>query len=117
MSVGLTATGALSLSALVASLPHLEETLAQTKSGRLTASLPDAIHQRVMHNVAMRNQILAQRGIPMNDQTNGTISIIAALMVLLSAMVEPSVSIVLTVVALILLGSHRIAFALRGEID
>jgi hypothetical protein len=44
----------------------------------------------------------------MNDRTEGIIAIVAAMSVLLSAMWEPRVSVVLSVVALLALGVFRI---------
>lgn len=44
----------------------------------------------------------------MNEKHHGILSIIAALLVLLSAMVDPSVSIVIATAALTLLGGYQI---------
>lgn len=46
--------------------------------------------------------------IRMNDKTEGTFSILAALLVLFSTMLDPRVSMVLAVVALIALGAYHL---------
>jgi hypothetical protein len=49
-------------------------------------------------------------GKPVNNKTEGTISILAALFVLFSAMLDPRVSVVLAVVFLIGLAIYKFAF-------
>lgn len=51
----------------------------------------------------------------MNNQTEGTISILAALFVLFSAMLDPRVSIALAVAFLVLLAIYKFAFASRNK--
>jgi hypothetical protein len=47
----------------------------------------------------------------MNNQTEGTISTLAALLVLFSAMLDPRVSVVLALVALVAFAIYKFAFA------
>lgn len=44
----------------------------------------------------------------MNDRTEGSVAIVAALLVLLSAMWDPRVSVIVSVVALVTLGIYRL---------
>jgi len=45
----------------------------------------------------------------MNTKTEGTIAIIAALLVLFSAMWDPRVSVVVSIIALVVIGAYKLA--------
>jgi hypothetical protein len=53
------------------------------------------------------SQLIKQARIKMNPRTEGTIAIVAALFVLFSAMWDPRISVVVSVVALAAFGVYR----------
>jgi hypothetical protein len=56
------------------------------------------------------NQIRSIKEIEMNSKTEGTIAILAALLVLFSAMWDPRVSVVVSIVALAAFGIYKFVF-------
>jgi hypothetical protein len=50
----------------------------------------------------------------MNNQTEGTLALVAALLVLFSAMLDPKVSIILAVAGLTLLGIYKFTTVRKG---